>query len=618
MRSLFQKLFLLIFPLLFILSQSVSAMSEIMPLNQVKGGMNGVGYTVIDSSGQIKPFNVEIVGLVGGGKGGSTMIMARASGEMMNLTGGVLQGMSGSPVYVDGKLIGALSASYKEMSPYTFFIKPIEEMLLLWNLPDKRALDKPAILQIKKSDDDEIKTDSEEIKTNSEDAAKSDEENKSDTEEIKSDDENLGEEKTVIFFSGFDTNGLNFLRNELSPLGFKEFYAAPAAGSRTLIKHNATLTPGAAMGVAVVCGDFTVGATGTVTAVDDKKILGFGHPFAHGGNVNYFLTEASVLGPISGMNGSGMKIANVGDIIGRINQDRSAGVAGIIGNFPNVVPITVHVKNNSLDTDETFHASIAYNENLLPKLGTAIAYTALSKVADSLAESTVAVDFNIKTNITEDGNLARKNMFYNDSDVGQVAVVELLQALNLVCSNVTAESDVFDIEVNMVIDNERKTASLISAKPDKEKYKAGEKVKFEIKIQPYRKPVETVELTYTLPLTTRDGKVTFDVHGGALVPATQAPPQGVVLPSTEPPEKEYEKKIRSFVNLGRNNQIVIEPAATPAPKNDKERKAALEQAKKIQERVLKSGKKKSAPQSQRFDSDYIIDNVIQVSVNVEN
>ena len=615
MRSLFQKLFLLIFPLLFILSQSVSAMSEIMPLNQVKGGMNGVGYTVIDSSGQIKPFNVEIVGLVGGGKGGSTMIMARASGEMMNLTGGVLQGMSGSPVYVDGKLIGALSASYKEMSPYTFFIKPIEEMLLLWNLPDKRALDKPAILQIKKSDDDEIKTDSEEIKTDSDKTDEVDE--IKDNDEVK-DNENLGDEKTVIFFSGFDTNGLNFLRNELSPLGFKEFYAAPAAGSRTLIKHNATLTPGAAMGVAVVYGDFTVGATGTVTAVDDKKILGFGHPFAHGGNVNYFLTEASVLGPISGMNGSGMKIANVGDIIGRINQDRSAGVAGIIGNFPNVVPIIVHVKNNSLNTSETFYASIAYNENLLPKLGTAIAYTSLSKVADSLAESTVAVDFNIKTNITEDGNLARKNMFYNDSDVGQVAVVELLQALNLVCANVTAESDVFDIEVNMVIDNERKTASLISAKPDKEKYKAGEKVKFEIKIQPYRKPVETVELTYTLPLTTRDGKVTFDVHGGALVPATQAPPQGVVLPSTEPPEKEYEKKIRSFVNLGRNNQIVIEPAATPAPKNDKERKAALEQAKKIQERVLKSGKKKSAPQSQRFDSDYIIDNVIQVSVNVEN
>ena len=119
-----------------------------------------------------------------------------------------------------------------------------------------------------------------------------------------------------------------------------------------------------------------------------------------------------------------------------------------------------------------------------------------------------------------------------------------------------------------------------------------------------------------MPLTARDGKLTLDIHGGALVPNVQAPTAGVVVPSTEPPEKEYEKKIRAFLNTGRNNQIVVEPAATPAPKTEKERKAELEKAKKVQERILKSGKTTSAPQVQKFDSNYIIDNVIQVSVNV--
>lgn len=633
LRSLLKKLFVLMLPILFILSQNVSAMPEIMPLYQVKGGMNAVGYTVVDDSGQIKPFNVEIVGVLNGGKGGSSMIMARASGDVINMTGGVLQGMSGSPIYVDGKLIGALATSYKETSPYTFFIRPIEDMLAIWNLPDKRELDKVATLEQKKSEeelenDNEVEVKNEEVKDENLDAeVKEDDDVKVDesvdknadenVDEDKDDAETLGEEKSAIFFSGFDINGSKFLQKELSPLGFEEFFAAPSVGANTVVKHNATLVPGAPMGVALVYGDFTVGSTGTVTAVDDKKILGFGHSFSHGGNVNYFLTEASVLGTISGTNGTGVKIANFGNIIGRINQDRNAGVAGIIDKFPNVVPITVNVKSNSLEKYETFNASIAYNENLLPKLGASVAYASLSKVADSMADSTVAINFDIKTNVTESGSISRKNMFYNDSDVGQVAVLELLQALSLVCSNVTAESDIFNIEVNVEIENERKTASLVSATPKKEKYRPGETVKLSVTLQPYRKPAETIEIPYILPLTAREGKFNLDIRGGALVSLTQnTVPSNVVLPSTEPPDKEYEKKIKSFLNLGRNNQIVIVPSATPPPKTEKERKAELKNAKKVQERILKSGKKQSAPQMQRFDSDYIIDNLIQVSVNV--
>ena len=94
--------------------------------------------------------------------------------------------------------------------------------------------------------------------------------------------------------------------------------------------YNASLKPGSAVGVAIVYGDFAVGATGTVTAVDGKKILGFGHPFLHRGNVNYFMTDATVVGTISGQS-NGMKIANIGNIIGRISQDRETGIAGTIG-----------------------------------------------------------------------------------------------------------------------------------------------------------------------------------------------------------------------------------------------------------------------------------------------
>ena len=125
-----------------LLPTRTEAMPEIMPLDQIENGMSGKAYTVVDNSGVIEPFDVDIIGLIDNGKGSTKMIMAKASGDVINKTGGVLQGMSGSPIYVDGKLVGALAAGLKEMSPYTFFITPIESMLPMWDMPDPKAANK--------------------------------------------------------------------------------------------------------------------------------------------------------------------------------------------------------------------------------------------------------------------------------------------------------------------------------------------------------------------------------------------------------------------------------------------------------------------------------------------
>ena len=591
MRSLLKKLFVLIAPALILLSQTVSAMAEIMPLDEIKSGMSGTGYAVVDNSGIIKPFNVDIVGLTNSGKGSMRMIMARASGDLMNETGGVLQGMSGSPIYIDGKLIGALAIGIQNTSPYTFFITPIEDMVKIWELPDTKDAD--LVFNPGKKEN----TKPAETVTENKDAGE---------EKISSD----GEEKNAVFFSGFDSNGLDFLKRELQPLGFKNFYAVPNSSSGR-INYGASLQPGSPMGVAVVCGDFTVGGTGTVTAIDDNKIVAFGHAFSHAGNVNFFMTDSNVLGPIKGTTSGGIRMANIGSIIGRINQDREAGIAGVVGKIPMSVPITVNVKNIPRDTVDTYRAMIAYNENLMPKLSATIAYAALSKTADSLVNSTVAVDFSIKTNAVESGTFSRRNMFYNDADVGQVAIIELMQAMNLICNNTTQESGVFNIEVNMALDTQRNTATLISAVPDKKIVKAGDTVNFTVKIQPYRKPVETLVVPYTIPLSTPEGALTLDIHGGAFVQTAQTLPQGVILPSTEPPDKLFEKNIRNFINAGRSNQIVIEPSAAAKKVQLPPKKPATNQ-----KRSIKFGKKTSASPNQRFETSYIIDNLIQTAIKI--
>ena len=595
MQKLFLKLFLLV---LFIVAvpRSAWAMPEILPFDELRSGMSGKAYTVVDGSGKIENFDVSIVGLTDEGKGSKRMIIARTSGEVIQRTGGILQGMSGSPVYIDGKLIGALSATIKEMDPYTVFITPIESMLELWTLPDPKAeVNRFKIVRPEEPATDETK------ETEATEPVE---------EKITPDDKPQAEELSAIYFGGFNSSGIKFLKNQL---GLGSPQSSPAKAERGL-NLNATLEPGSALGVAIIYGDFSLGATGTVTAVDGKRVLAFGHSFTHSGNVNYFMTDASVIGSVSGTTGSGVKLAGIGHIIGRINQDRESGISGMLGTFPAVVPITVTVKDNALVKEETYTATIAYNENLVPKLGAAIAYAALSKMADTLAESTVEVDFSVKTDSVASGEIARKNMFYNSSDVGQVAIIELMQALNLVCSNTTQESNIFGVNVNISFDAERRTASIVSITPEKKRVKPGETVNLTVELQPYRKPTEKVIVPYTVPLTARTGNLSLEIHGGALVPVTQAMANSGVI--TADSNKSYEDKIKDFLKTGKNNQLVVEVGGSNETKTEKQIQHELAQAKRVQERLKKEGKTFKRADS-NVETKYIIDNVMRTSLIVE-
>lgn len=646
MHKLFAKLFLIVLLTAIIVPCKAWAMPDIFPFDKLQNGMTGKAYTVVDGSGEIESFDVKILAVTDEGKGAKRVIMAKASGDVIDRTGGILQGMSGSPVYIDGKLVGALASTLKEMDPFTFFITPIENMLEMWTLPDPKA----QVNHIKIAKEPETPESDTDENSSDDTETSADEENSDEEEETSADEENSGdvenpddeetsadektsadtenpadepaqinddvqtEEACALYLSGFDSNGEKFLRRELQSLSTGVLQTTPKTFERGL-DLNATLEPGSALGVAVIYGDFSLGATGTVTAVDGKRILAFGHPFTHAGNVNYFMTDASVIGSVNGLMGNGVKLAGIGNIIGRINQDRESGVAGILGTFPAVVPITVTVHDNALNKEETFNATIAYNENLVPKLSASIAYTALSKVADSLAESTVNIDFNIKTNAVEGGELTRKNMFYNPSDVGQVAVVELMQALNLVCSNTKEESNIFGVNVNIAFDTERRTASIISITPDKKKVKPGETVNLTVELQPYRKPAEKVVMPYTVPLTARQGNLALEIHGGSLVPVNQSKSGSSGL-ITADSNQSYEDKIKNFLKAGRNNQLVIEVGAPNQNKTEKELRREIAQAKRVQARLKKEGKS-SKKSDNKIDTNYIIDNVMRTTLNVE-
>lgn len=699
------------------------AMDPILPFRDVKGGMTGTAYTVVDSSGEIRSFDVDIVGNMDNGKGSSRMIMARARGPVIEQTGGILQGMSGSPVYVNGRLVGAVAAGIKEMTPYTFFITPIEDMMKLWTMPDTKnktrlktvnmhkvvearkkqaakekeeenkkaetsgnailnriidviheAEDTARETKAKQEADEKEQAEKEKAeaaaakaadKAAAKDAAKAKEaadapaedaataEDKAavdeaakastpvkdaaaaktaaateDKAQAKDEKALTKQPKAVMYLSGFSQPGIDFLQKNV-PVGrdvtFMPMGVRTEGEGNTL--YNASLKPGSAVGVAIVYGDFAVGATGTVTAVDGKKILGFGHPFLHRGNVNYFMTDATVVGTISGQS-NGMKIANIGNIIGRISQDRETGIAGTIGDFPTVVPVKVRIKDTTLGRTDDYGARIAYDEDFLPELSGGIAYAAMTKTSDTLAGSTANVHFIIRTNAAEGGKFERSNMFYNTADVGQIAVGELMQAMSIVCSNTEQESDIVDVQVDVQMENGRKTATLVSAVPDKATVKPGDLVKFTTTIKPYRRDKETLLIPYRVPVTAPEGPLTLDIRGGGVAPIAQLKllqQTGLDLIAQEDKTATTKDKLQGLKRTGRNNEIIIAPGAQaqvmmPA----QQRKAAREAAKAAREAAqqrkfsfsLNKPKNENAGET-KFTTNYIIDNVIHSTLQVE-
>lgn len=640
-------------------------MPPILPYEEVTEGMQGTAYTVLDTSGEIRTFPIEIIGRMESGKGSQRMIMARTSGDFIEHVGGVLQGMSGSPIYVDGRLIGALAAGLKDLSPYTFFITPIEDMTPLWDMPDTKNQTRIQTVNIVEAVEARQKAEEKEklrarekavgkmsraereaewrdmidaLTGKKADDTKGTEETSEGTNEAPEEntpaqsetaEQGKTEEKAYFFTRGFNAAGLRYLEKNL-PAG-TTFIPLGTTGDSGKIhtRYDATLEGGQPIGVAVVYGDFSIGATGTVTAVDGKKVVAFGHSFMHKGNVNYFMTDADVIGTIAGQS-NGVKIANIGSVIGRISQDRETGVAGTLGTFPTAVPVRIHVKDDALGTEETFGAQIAYDEDFLPVLSSSIAYAAMSKVSDALGSSTARIHFTIRTNAYENGVFERRNMYYNTADVGQIAVTELLQALGTIVTNAEKESDIVDVDVDVELTGDRQTALLVSATPDKTTVKPGETVMFQTKIRPYRKPEETLSIPYKVPKDQVPGTLNLDIRGGGFVPVSPLAllaQAGLEVPDDEERFKTTEEKLRDLAETGQNNEVIIAPGAAPAPASEKELKKRIKEAAKASARAAKKEQtqggvklladEKKREKKERFFAPYVIENVIHASLKVE-
>ena len=638
-------------------STAMAALPEIISLQDVKPGMWGTGYTVVDSSGEIRPFDVEVVGILGdNSKMSAKRILVNLYGDLIEETGGAISGMSGSPIYFGGRLAGALSAGYKDMYPtQRIMLTPIEDMLKIWQYPDTLNRTKFPQLDLKKLKAEREKFQAAEAKKEADGKAASDEHEDAsvavpdeheadpvaDTEVAEVQDAAAEaekdaaadvladtEEKNTYFASGFGSKGMKLLQEGMGRLGMKLDYdnVWDAGASVMQARPDAVLEPGSPVGVALSVGDFSFGAMGTVTAVDDKKILAFGHPYTHRGNVNYFMTDAQVISTIHGPT-NGMKLGNVNGIIGRINQDRQDGVGGILGQMPQTVPVIVTVHDRDTGRSVTYNSMLAYDEEVVSVLAPVVVYSSISNTLDRQDGSTASLKFSLRSNYGEKGLIERRNMFYDAEDVAKVSIGELNDILGVILGNKEKEPDLFDLKVDVTVERGRKTATLISAVPSKQDVLPGEKITFDTTIQPYRGEKIKVTVPYTVPKAQAPGNLALDVHGGGLVNvakillAQQAAIDAGVNMDEEPP---VSIQLQDMLASNCNNEIIIESTVV-VPKNDDELKESIKKAKKQAEQLAKqesnnAGRNNNAPQEpapvNKAATEYIIENIIHTNVNV--
>lgn len=532
----------------------------LMPVRDIQPGMQGIGKTVI-SGDTIEEFNVEILG-VSGTQATGYNIFARLYGDLIDKTGGVAQGMSGSPVYVDGRLVGAVAFGKTFNDPHYCFLTPIGRMLPL--LDEQRSV--PADWLPK---------------------------------------------GTALMAGGFTEYGLEYLQEKIAPFGL----TAVGAGG-TAQESKKVLEPGSSVGAALMQGDMSLGALGTVTWTDDKgNVLAFGHSFMQRGESSFFMTKAWVLGVIPNLQ-SGYKVGNIGEPVGSITQDRSTGIGGSLGALPKTIPLFVTANDSDRGLTSNVRVRLVEDEQLVPSIVDAVVVNTVSKTVDRAGGGTAKLRFHItgvdsKKNIIE---IQRENMFYANEALLKNLNQELSEAMTILMQNKFEPVQLYGIDVEAEVSSQVQVAEVFGVRAPAAAVKPGARVPITVTLKPYRGEEFTETVYFTVPKDHPGGKLALNVRGGssmAWVMNLLRKQQSEGVPAAQKQEKrrKLEDFIKSVNTADKNNELIIDLASGQLSLKPEQAAAASEAG--------LAGMLQGSPFKQKYPFDFIIDGESEIVLNVE-
>jgi hypothetical protein len=452
-----------------------------LPADSVKAGMTGYGLSVFRGT-SVDSFGLTILGVLKGNRPGADLILARAKGDFLEKTG-IIAGMSGSPVYIGGKLIGAVSYTWAFTKDPIAGITPIGEMLSsLGSTPDRPEKDlessdaRYGALDLPPGTTSPVPGEARPI-------------------------------VTPLALSGFTPEALRYMSPWLDEHGF---VSAPG-GSASDEGSCDSIVPGSAVGIELVRGDMSATAIGTATWREGNRVLAFGHPFYALGRVQLPMTAATIHTIFASQQIS-TKVGSATKTCGTLVADRSVGIAGELGPSPSMIPLHVAI-HGPQGRERRYNFEIARSRSLTPGLASATIVSSISEALFDVGLATTRYDLTYWLNGGKE-TLRRGNAIVATAPLSG-AGDDVAQTLFLLLVNRFEPVRLDSLRADIAVEEGLDQATLTSVRVRPTMAAPGEEVEVELSLRPTRQRAETRVVKIRIPDGTPPGDITVRACNGA-------------------------------------------------------------------------------------------------------
>jgi hypothetical protein len=469
-------------------------------VDEIQTGMKGYGRTVLKGT-KIETFDAEVLGVLKNTSPGRDLVLCRLSGLNLDKTG-VIAGMSGSPIYVDTKLLGAVAYAWSYGKEPIAGVTPFCQMrdfVAAFDQQSPETKSKPTRVGLEQPvhiggrDYDSVTV--QQGFTRAPDHL---------------DGLWLAPLATPLAATGFSSNSLRILAERCGDLGLMPVQGGGAsAGVLTQARH-AHFMPGAPLALALICGDFDLSGIGTVTHIDGTRVYGWGHPFLGQGACD-FPMMSGYIHTIYPRQTVSFKMGSPLRTLGVVNADVSTGIAGCLGSKPDLLPVRMSVALGNDRAARTFNVKIARQRSLLATL----VFTALTNSVDMEGElpDELTADFRARIEIAGRDPLVFKDTFsgFSGGRAPQALYSQVASAVQQLVGNRFCAERVERIECETHILPGRRTADIEAVELDADIYAPGETIRAAAHVQAYKGERRRVSVALALPEDLPEGTYTATI-----------------------------------------------------------------------------------------------------------
>ncbi len=471
-------------------------------IDDLKAGMKGFGKTVMRGT-KVENFDVEVLGVLKNTSPGRDMVLCRCSGLNLEKTG-IIAGMSGSPVYINDKLLGAVAYAWPFGKEPIAGVTPFSQMhnyVLAFDDSDETNRKKPTRVGLNTPVTvDGLTFDSVMVAGSNPPAAKA------------ADGLWMVPLQLPVAATGFTPRSLELLQQRFPGGGLVPVQAGGATARVAEEEKDAVLEPGGPLAVAMVTGDFDLSGLGTVTHIEGKRVYGWGHPFFGLGECEFPMMTGYVH-TIYPRQSVSFKMGSPLKTVGIINADVSTGIAGWLDRKPDMMPVRMTVTREPNGTSKTFNVEVARQRSMLPTL----VFTVLTNSVDMEGQLPEELTADMKATIElEDGApIVIHDTFSGSSYSGgrapQALYNQIAAVVNLLTYNTYKPVRIKRIECETRIRPGRQTADVEAIELESDTYAPGDTLKVTLFVRPYKGMQQRLPVTLKLPVDMPEGSYSATV-----------------------------------------------------------------------------------------------------------